>query len=305
MLVFITSQLKLEINTGKFYLRKHECKIFVVRKFHYLKWLTKLAKIYPWWKFPTIQRQNLSAGRMRISLQCDYAMVPFLICCHACIPELVGGISSEAGEACVQHETKQKYHLCLGTWGTGLAGWHADELCLKRTSVGETFVGGSGWWVVGCWSMNCSTICASSSRSCWGCQSTSDSISPMMTLMGFSKPPLGVTIPEEMRFLITLNSRFLRTVVPARGRPVNKHLTDLCLIFLWWRYFSSKFFSWISVSVFMQTKSIKSNYQCSSKNVYLQDQVPLPSLCFHESLVTAVKMTQLSFQTCSELRNCT
>ena len=87
---------------------------------------------------------ELNARRMRVSLQCDYAMVPFLICCHACVPELVGGISSEAGEACVQHDTQQKYHLCLGTPGTGLAGRRADEICLDGTSVGETFVGGAG-----------------------------------------------------------------------------------------------------------------------------------------------------------------
>ena len=124
----------------------------------------------------------------------------------------------------------------VGETGEGGLG----ELCVGATDLGETFVGGSGLWAVGCWSMNSSTICASSSRSCCGCQSTSDSmttvthslVSPMTTLMGFSSPPLGLTSPEEMRFLITLSSRFLRVVFPIRGGPVNKHLRDLCLIFL-------------------------------------------------------------------------
>ena len=121
-------------------------------------------------------------------------------------------------------------------------------------------VGGSWSWVIGWWSMNSSTSFVSSSRSCWGCQSTSDSmttvthslVSPMTTLMGFSNPPLGLTSPEEMRFLITLSSRFLRVVLPTCGGPVNRHLRDLCLIFLWWRYFSSNFFSWTLASVFMK-----------------------------------------------------
>ena len=57
-------------------------------------------------------------------------------------------------------------------------------------------------------------------------------VSPMTTVMGFSRPPLGLTSPEEMRFFITLNSRFLKVVFPTRGGPVNRHLRDLCLIFL-------------------------------------------------------------------------
>ena len=55
-------------------------------------------------------------------------------------------------------------------------------------------------------------------------------VSPMMTLMGFSSPPLGLTTPEEMRFLINFSSRFLSVVLPTRGGPVNRHLRDLCLI---------------------------------------------------------------------------
>ena len=76
-------------------------------------------------------------------------------------------------------------------------------------------------------------------------------VSPITTLMGFSSPPLGLLSPEEMRFLITLSSRFLSVVLPTRGGPVKKHLRDLCLIFGWWRYFSSKLSSWISISMCM------------------------------------------------------
>ena len=132
--------------------------------------------------------------------------------------------------------------------GTDRTGVEGD--CGGETDVGGIGLGvrGSGpgmgwpmWWIVGCWSISSSTICASSSRSCWGCQSIFDSmttvthslVSPMITLMGFSSPPLGLTTPEVMRFLMTFRSRFLRVVFPTRGGPVNKHLRDLCLIFCW------------------------------------------------------------------------
>ena len=183
-----------------------------------------------------------------------------------CIPELASGTSPEAREVGVKHETQQRNHLrlCLvdRTCEGGLSEVREGAACLGGTFVGEAFVGRAWWWMVGCWSMNCSTICVSSSRSYWGCQSMSDSIttvthslvSPMTTLMGFSNPPLGLTSPEEMRFWITFRSRFLRVVFPTLGGPVNRHLRDLCLSFLWCRYFSSNLCSWISVSVFKQSK---------------------------------------------------
>ena len=57
-------------------------------------------------------------------------------------------------------------------------------------------------------------------------------VSPMTTVMGFSSPPLGLTTPEVMRFLIVFSSRFLSVVLPTRGGPVKRHFRDLCLIFL-------------------------------------------------------------------------
>ena len=76
----------------------------------------------------------------------------------------------------------------------------------------------------------------------------------MTALMGFSSPPLGLVIPEDSRFLMAFSRRFLRVDFPVRGGPVNRHLRDLCLIFFWWRYFSSNFSSWKSLPVLMQTK---------------------------------------------------
>ena len=180
---------------------------------------------------------------------------------QSCIPELASGTSPDSWEVGVKHEAQQRNHLCLRlvveTCEGGLSEVRAGAACLGGIFVGETFVAGAGWWMVGCWSMNCNTICVSSSRSCWGCQSTSDSmttvthslVSPITTLIGFSNPPLGLTSPEEMRFWITFRSRFLRVVFPTRGGPVNKHLRDLCLIFLWCRYFSSNLSSCKSVSI--------------------------------------------------------
>ena len=162
----------------------------------------------------------------------------------------------------MKHETQQRHHLRLRLVGEtcegGLPELRVGVTCLVGTFMGGAFVGGAWSWVVDWWSMNSSTIFVSSSRSCWGCQSTSDSmttvthslVSPMTTLMGFSNPPLGLTSPEEMRFLITLSSRFLRVVLPTRGGPVNKHLRDLCLILGWWRYFSSSLSSCKSVSIY-------------------------------------------------------
>ena len=55
-------------------------------------------------------------------------------------------------------------------------------------------------------------------------------VSPMMTVMGFSSPPLGLTMPESRRFLIVFSSRFLSVLLPTRGGPVKRHFSDLCLI---------------------------------------------------------------------------
>ena len=174
---------------------------------------------------------------------------------QSCIPELASSTSPDAWEVGVKHEAQQRNHLrlCLvvETCEGGLSEVRAGAACLGGIFVGETFVGGARWWMVGCWSMNCNTICVSSSRSCWGCQSTSDSmttvthslVSPITTLIGFSNPPLGLTSPEEMRFWITFRSRFLRVVFPTRGGPVNKHLRDLS-----WFFFDADTFRAISLA---------------------------------------------------------
>ena len=254
VVLILNNYVVLRVNSGKFnhYNWSNVNAIFLWLNIHHFKWQAKLAKKVPLLKISVIQYNHgttecrKNEDIITVWLCCGSYHFSFAVM-HVCIPELVGGISSKAGEACVQqHETQEKYHL--GTCG-GLTGWCVDETCLD-----ENFVDGGGWCGVDCWSMSSSTVCASSSRSCWCSQSMSD---PMTILMGFSKPSLGVTMPEEMRFLITLSSRFLRTVFPARGRPVNNNLTDLCLIFCWWRYFSSKFSSSIPVSVYMHTNSMK------------------------------------------------
>ena len=60
-----------------------------------------------------------------------------------------------------------------GLGGAGVEGAGIGEIglggaCVEGTGVDEIGpgVGRSGRWLVGCWSMNSSTICASSSRSC-------------------------------------------------------------------------------------------------------------------------------------------
>ena len=121
--------------------------------------------------------------------------------------------------------------------------------------------------MVGCWSINSSTISPSSSRSLRSCQSKPDCMttvthsfgSPRTTVTGFSRPVLTLTAFEVRRYFIVFRSRFLRVVLPTRGGPVKRHLRDLCLIFLGDYIFQvNMHVSWYSTSIFCADK-IQSN----------------------------------------------